>query len=58
MMQGWTRRRNIGVWRAAVVIVAGPAVCGVWPVWAEENLAIWCFSTGGAGSMQACTFMS
>lgn len=37
MMQVWKRSRNIGVWRAAVVIAAGLVVCGAWPVSAEDS---------------------
>lgn len=36
MMQVWARRRNIGVWCAAVAIAGGLAVCGAWPVSAED----------------------
>jgi hypothetical protein len=36
MVQGWTRSRNIGLWCAAVAIVAGLTVCVVSPVSAEH----------------------
>lgn len=36
MVQGWTRSKNIGVWRATAAIAVALAVCGVLPASADE----------------------
>ena len=55
MMQVWTRKRNIGVWCAAVVIAAGLAVCGAWPASADEGIGAGnqVFFRGGAAGMNS-----
>ena len=53
MMQVRKRSRNIGVWRAAVVIAAGLVVCGAWPVSAEEGGGNQVFFRGGAAGMNS-----